>query len=382
MIPDFAHLVDVVRARLADAAGARTPASSLTVAAVAEALAELPVVVPERSWDELCVRLHDHLVGAGPLGPLLRNPRTTDVLVNGPDDVWADFGSGLVRTDAAFDDEAAVRECARRLAASAGRPLDDAHPWVDAVLPGGQRLHAILPPLAVLGTAISLRCFGAGGLSLEDLRAAGTFTETGYKYVCGLLEGRRSLLVTGGTGSGKTTLLRALIDACEPTQRIVVVEDTSELRPRHPHAVNLQSRGSGGVQQVGLAHLVRQALRMRPDRLVVGEVRGEEVLDLLTALNTGHEGALATLHANSAGQVLSRVELLAGRSGLTRSALHTAVAGGIDAVIHVSRHPHRHICEIAVVRQETGSADIVTAWSAHAPADAYAASQLAELAGL
>jgi pilus assembly protein CpaF len=284
--------------------------------------------------------LRQEFVGAGPLDELLRDPRTTDVLVCGPDAVWVDRGAGLERSDVRFTDEAAVRRLAQRLALAAGRRLDDASPYVDGWLSDvGVRLHAVLPPVAADGTCLSLRVLRPAAHDLPALRALGTVDAEGESVLRAVLAARLAFLVSGGTGTGKTTILGALLSAVDPHERIICVEDAEELRPRHPHVVRLVSRpanieGAGGVV---LRDLVRQALRMRPDRLVVGEVRGAEVCDLLAALNTGHDGGSGTVHANSAREVPARMEALAASGGLSRAALHSQLAAAIQVVLHMRR---------------------------------------------
>ena len=224
----------------------------------------------------------DELAGAGPLEPLLREPGVSDVLVNGPDQVWVDRGGGPERTLVHFPDEDAVRRLAVRLAAAAGRRLDDAAPWVDAGLPDGTRLHAVLPPVSGSGTCLSLRVLRRASLSFADLAARGAFPGASGDLLRAVVAGRLAFLVTGGTGSGKTTLLSALLGLVPSGERLLLCEDAPELVPSHPHVVRLATRPANveGVGEVTLRDLVRQALRMRPDRLVVGEVRGAEVTDL------------------------------------------------------------------------------------------------------
>ena len=328
-------LVDRVRARLA-AAGGRTTSAAVAAAVRAESggvATDLDVLAALRV-------LRQELVGAGPLDELLRDPRTTDVLVNGGGAVWVDRGHGLESSGVRFPDEAAVRRLAQRLALAAGRRLDDASPCVDGWLADvGVRLHAVLPPVAADGTCLSLRVLRPATHDLEALRESGVVDRDGEALLRAVLAARLALLISGGTGSGKTTILSALIGAVDPRERVVVVEDTEELRPRHPHVVRLVARpanieGAGGV---ALRELVRQALRMRPDRLVVGEVRGAEVCDLLTALNTGHDGGAGTVHANSAQEVPARLEALAGTGGLSRAALHSQLAAAVQVVLHMRR---------------------------------------------
>jgi pilus assembly protein CpaF len=311
--------------------------------------------------------LTSEIVGTGPLAGLLADPATTDVLVNAPDEVWVDRGDGLVRTGVRFADENAVRRLAQRLAASSGRRLDDAQPWVDARLPGGVRLHAVLPPLAPAGTCVSLRVPRRRVFTLEELVSVGTLPADGAELLVGLVRSRTAFLVTGGTGTGKTTVLSTLLSLLGPTERLVVVEDACELRPEADHLVRLESRppnveGSGGVT---LHDLVRQALRMRPDRLVVGEVRGPEVVDLLAALNTGHEGGCGTLHANSAADVPARLEALAAPAGLTRDALHSQLASALRVVVHLVRTGGtRRVAEVCVLgRGVDGVVSTRCAWS-------------------
>ena len=284
-------------------------------------------------------RLHSELTGVGPLAALLRDPEVTDVLVTSPEDVWVDRGRGVERVDVRFADDAAVRRLAQRLASVCGRRLDDAVPYVDARLPDGTRVHAVLAPLAVSGTCLSLRIPSRRAFTLEALVAAGSLPAAMTPWVRALVDARLSVLVTGGTGTGKTTWLAMLLGLVDPGERLVVVEDSAELRPDHPHVVRLEARPANieGAGAVVLRDLVRQSLRMRPDRIVVGEVRGAEVVDLLAAFNTGHEGGLATVHANSAPDVPARIEALALAAGLGREAVHAQLAAGLDVVLHVVR---------------------------------------------
>jgi pilus assembly protein CpaF len=289
-------------------------------------------------------------LGAGPLDTLLSEPGITDILVNGPDEVYIDRGSGLERVLVRTGDEPAVRRLATRLAAAAGRRLDDATPYVDVRLADGTRFHAVLSPVAAPGTCLSLRVPARHVFTLDDLVTAGALPPAGTAILRDLLAARVAFLISGGTGTGKTTLLNSLLSLVNPSERLVLVEDASELRPDHPHVVRLEARPPNveGSGEISLRDLVRQALRMRPDRLVVGEVRGSEVVDLLTALNTGHEGGCGTIHANSASDVPARLEALGALAGLTRDAVHSQVASALHAVIHLTRATDgvRRIAEI------------------------------------
>ena len=333
--PEVEGLLVRVRARLAADVVAGPPSPGQ----VAAALRAEGQVLGDRAVLELVDRMRSELVGAGVLEPLLRDPLVTDVLVNGPGEVWVDRGSGLERADVRLRDEGAVRRLAQRLAAACGRRLDDAAPWVDAPMPDGTRLHAVLAPVSRRGTVLSLRVPGRRAWSLDDYVAAGGATPEGARWLSALVAARLSFLVIGGTGTGKTTLLSALLGLVPPSERVVLVEDTAELRPSHPHVVALQSRPANveGAGEVTLRDLVRQALRMRPDRLVVGEVRGAEVVDLLAALNTGHEGGCGTVHANGSADLPARIEALGIAAGLSRDAVHAQLGAGVDAVVDLGR---------------------------------------------
>jgi pilus assembly protein CpaF len=356
-------LVDRVRSRLAVTGGRTTPD------AVAEAVrAESGGVATDLDVLAALRLLRQELVGAGPLDELLGDPRTTDVLVCGGGAVWVDRGAGLERVGVRFPDEAAVRRLAQRLAFAAGRRLDDASPCVDGWLADvGVRLHAVLPPVAVDGTCLSLRVLRPAAHDLDTLRDAGAFDGTGEALLRAVLSARLALLVSGGTGTGKTTILGALLGAVDARERIVVVEDAEELRPRHPHVVRLVARpanieGAGGV---AMRDLVRAALRMRPDRLVVGEVRGAEVCDLLAALNTGHDGGAGTVHANSVREVPARLEALAGTGGMSRAALHSQLAAAVQVVLHMRRLAGgaRVLDALGVLQRGSGEVAIRPAWT-------------------
>jgi pilus assembly protein CpaF len=309
-------------------------------------------------------RWPDDLSGAGPLEPLLAAPGVTDVLVNGPDEVWVDRGGVLERADVRFADDAAVRRLAQRLATAAGRRLDDAAPFVDAVLSDGTRLHAVLPPVTKR-TTLSLRVLARSRLGLADLVAGTGLARPVADVLRAVVAARLAFLVTGGTGSGKTTLLGALIGTVDRRERIVLIEDVAELVCEHPHVVRLVTRtvnveGAGGV---GMRELVRQALRMRPDRLVVGEFRGAETVDLLVALNTGHEGGAATVHANSAADVPARLAALGALSGLDPPALVALAASAVQVVIALRReHRRRFVDEVAVLGETDGHLTVAPAW--------------------
>ncbi len=308
------------------------------------------------------------IVGAGPLQPLLEEPGTTDVLVNGPGAVWVDRGEGLERLPRGRVDlggEPELRALAVRLAAAAGRRLDDACPCVDAQLPDGVRLHAVLPPLSPAGTLLSLRVPRRRAFALEELEVVGTVAPGWAPVLRAVLRERLSFLVTGGTGSGKTTVLSTLLGLADPRERLLLVEDGGELAPDHPHVVRLQTRHGNveGAGRVDLADLVRQGLRMRPDRIVVGEVRGAEVRDLLAALNTGHEGGCGTVHANAPADVPARLEALGALGGLGREALAAQAVSALDVVLHLRRQAgQRRLVEVAVLgRGRDGSLAVATA---------------------
>ncbi|MEV7801502.1 TadA family conjugal transfer-associated ATPase [Microbispora sp. NPDC088329] len=348
-----ADLVEAVRVRLSQTGAVPTAAQ------VAAALRAERAVLGDAEILAVARTLRAHLIGAGPLETLLAEPGVTDVLVNGPREVWVDDGDGLRRTSVTFPGDDEVRRLAQRLAAAAGRRLDDACPYVDARLAGGVRLHAVLPPIAAEGTCLSLRLPSRRAFTVEELAS-----EDGAAVLRAIVAARLAFLVTGGTGTGKTTMLSAMLSLAGPAERLLLVEDSAELQPVHPHVVRLEARppnleGAGGVE---LRDLVRQALRMRPDRLVVGEVRGAEVVDLLAALNTGHEGGCGTLHANNAADVPARLEALACAAGLSREAVHSQISAALDLVIHLVRDAgggRRRVSEICVL--ERGPSGLVTA---------------------
>jgi pilus assembly protein CpaF len=273
-------------------------------------------------------------------------------VVNGPGEVWVDRGDGMARAPIAFPDGEAVRRLAQRLAAAGERRLDGASPYVDARLPDGTRLHAVLAPVAVRGPYLSLRTFRPTAFTVDELVARGTLDTDSALIVRAIVRAALAYLVTGGTGSGKTTLLSTLLGLISVRERIVVVEDAAELRPAHPHVVALQARKSNveGSGEVTLRDLVRQALRMRPDRLVVGECRGAEIIEMLGAFNTGHDGGAGTLHANAAGDVPARLEALGLFGGVPREAIHAQVAAGLRVVLHLNRvHGVRRLDEICLL---------------------------------
>ncbi|MCU1656336.1 MAG: putative conjugal transfer protein [Pseudonocardiales bacterium] len=342
-------------------------------------------IVDDAALAELRRDVEAELVGVGPLEPLLGIPGATDVLVNAPDQVWLDRGAGLEPAPVRFADDAAVRRLAQRLAATAGRRLDDAVPFVDAALPDGTRLHAVLPPLTEY-TTLSLRVLARERHDLPDLVRLGAMPTDVAEVLRAIIEGRLAVVISGGTGSGKTTLLGALLGTVTAAERLVLIEDAAELVIDHRHVVRLVTRTANveGAGAVGLRELVRQALRMRPDRLVVGEFRGAEMVELLVALNTGHEGGAATLHANSARDVPSRFAALGALGGLSAPAVTSLVASAIDVVVHLRRcRGLRVVDEIGLLGRAGEELVVTSVWSMRAgvgPAAPRLAARIAERA--
>jgi pilus assembly protein CpaF len=327
-------LVDRVRMRLA--ASPVAAGSDLDLGALVRQ--ESALLVDSGALAELSDQLQSELRGAGPLEDLLALPDVTDVLVNAADQVWIDRGFGLERTEVRFDSDAAVRRLAARLAAQAGRRLDDAAPFVDACLPDGTRLHAILPPL-VASPTISLRVLRRRRLALSDLVRLGAMPAEIADLLKAVVGARLTVLISGGTGTGKTTLLASLLGEVCAGDRIITIEDAAELAVNHPHVVALLARSANQERAgaIDLRELVRQALRMRADRLVVGEFRGAEIVDLLAALNTGHAGGAATVHANSVQDVPARLTALAALGGMSAEVLVAQAASALDVVVHIKR---------------------------------------------
>ncbi|MFY1685590.1 TadA family conjugal transfer-associated ATPase [Micromonospora sp. WMMD730] len=346
-----------VRQRMADTTTPVTPAAIVSAVRAEPSAAVLGDTAVLRIAD----RVHDDLVGAGPLAPLLADPDVTDVLVNGLR-VWVDRGAGLHQVAVPLGTVDDVRRLAQRLTAAAGRRLDDGSPCADARLPDGTRLHAVLPPVATDGPYLSLRTFRHRPFTLDELVRQGTVPQQVAPVLAAVVAARLAYLVTGGTGSGKTTLLNTMLGLVPTTERIVLVEDAAELHPVHPHVVGLQARTANveGAGVIGLSELVRQALRMRPDRLVVGECRGAEVVDLLAALNTGHDGGAGTLHANTPADVPARLEALGLLGGLPRAALHAQVTAALQVLVQVRRGADGRLLESICLLLADGPDRLVT----------------------
>jgi pilus assembly protein CpaF len=299
----------------------------------------IPLNVEER--DKLVMQILDEIFGLGPLQPLMEDPTIADILVNTADRVFVERKGRLELTDVKFQNDRHLLQVIDRIVSSVGRRIDDTSPMVDARLQDGSRVNAIIPPLAIDGPHLSIRKFNDDALSADDLVRMGSFTEPMKRFLEGVVQSRMNVLISGGTGAGKTTLLNVLSGFIPQTERIVTVEDSAELRLRQPHVVRLETRmanveGAGAIPQ---RMLVVNALRMRPDRIVVGEVRAAEAVDMLQAMNTGHEGSLTTLHANTPRDALSRLETMVAMAelGLPERAVRAQIASAIDIVVQVSR---------------------------------------------
>jgi pilus assembly protein CpaF len=353
----------LVERRRGEAAAGRPPATELAEEVRELVATEAALLGPvDRSAVE--ARILRDTVGLGPLEDLLADPAIEEVMVNGPTSVYVERHGRIEPADVSFGDEEELRNAIERILAPLGRRIDELSPMVDARLPDGSRVNVVIPPLAIDGPVLSIRRFGAKRPGPRELVEQGTLSAAQHDALRTAMSERRSILVSGGTGSGKTTLLNALSSFIAPMERVVTIEDAAELRLQQPHVVRLESRPAGveGHGEVTVRDLVRNALRMRPDRIVIGEVRGAEALDLLTALNTGHDGALSTVHANSPGDALARLETLALMAGvgLPHAAIAEQVQRGVDLVVHLERglDGARRVTEIAEVVRAAGATGV------------------------
>ena len=335
-------------------------------AALRETLVEERLVVPAGELRLLERWLDDRLFGLGELAPLLRDERVTEVMVNGLRGVWVERNGRLEETGIRFADADEIIVIIERLVAPLGRRIDLASPLVDARLPDGSRVHAVIPPISLVGPVLTIRRFAAQPLGPDDLVRNGTLSREAMDYLIRAVAQRRSILVSGGTSSGKTTTLNALAFAVGENERIVTIEDAAELRLPQSNVVALETRTASieGTGAIDVRALLRAALRMRPDRIVVGEVRGGEALDMLQAMNTGHRGSLTTAHANSAAHSLMRIETMALMGGidLPLEAIREQIRRGIEVVVHQERDASgaRRIMEIAELSAERGDPYVLT----------------------
>ncbi len=325
-------------ARLGPEALAETTREMVARQADSEGLA-----LTTRQFNAVTQAVLQELIGLGPLEPLLADDGVSEIMVNGPYSVYVERGGRLTRAEAVFDDEAHLRRIIERIVSPLGRRVDDSSPLADARLPDGSRVNIILPPLAVAGPVVTIRKFARRPLRTADLVRLGTLTAQAEDFLRACVAGRLNVLVSGGTGSGKTTTLNALSASIGADERVITIEDAAELQLQQPHVVALESRPPNleGRGEVTIRQLVRNALRMRPDRIILGEVRGAEALDLLMALNTGHDGSLSTVHANGPRDALSRLETMTLMAGteLPLRAVREQIASAVQVIVHQERLP-------------------------------------------
>lgn len=315
----------------------RTEVRNLTAELLLEEAPRLDPATRSRMLDEMC----DEVFGLGPLEPLLRDDTISDILVNHPYEVWIERHGRLELTNVCFADQAHLMRIIQRVVARVGRRIDEVSPMVDARLPDGSRVNAVIPPLALDGPTLSIRRFGRRPLQIEDLIESRSIHPDLVEFLAAAIDARVSFLISGGTGAGKTTLLNALARFIPMDERLITVEDSAELQLQHRHVVRLETRppNNEGAGEITARALVRNSLRMRPDRIIIGEVRGAEALDMLQAMNTGHEGSLTTIHANDARDALARLELMVAMSGfeLPIPVVRQYIASGIAMVVHLAR---------------------------------------------
>lgn len=324
--------------------------------AVRRLLREERVVIPGAEIAALVREISDEVVGLGPIEALLRDPQITEVMINGPRDIYIERGGRIERAEVQLESDAQILHLVERVVGPLGLRVDESQPFVEARLPDGSRLHAIIPPLSIRGPAVTIRKFSVLPFTLEDLVSNGTMTAEMARFLDAAVKAKLNIMVSGGTGSGKTTLLNVLSASIPPTERLITIEDAAELRLAQEHVVSLEARPANieGRGEVTVRDLVRNALRMRPDRIIVGEVRGGEALDMLQAMNTGHEGSLSTCHANSPQDLLVRVETMVMMSelGLPAIAIRQQIAAALDVIVHTARFPEgsRKVVRITEVR--------------------------------
>jgi pilus assembly protein CpaF len=357
----------LVERRRAEAAAGRAHGDDLE-GAVAELVDEHAAVLSEPRRARIRELILRDTVGLGPLEQLLADPAVTEVMVNGAEAVYVERGGRIEPTQVRFASEGALRDTIERILAPLGRRVDELSPMVDARLADGSRVNVVIPPLSVDGPALSIRRFTGARPGPDELVDSGTLTVELRELLAAAVRSRRSILISGGTGAGKTTLLNALSAYIGSSERVITIEDAAELRLRQDHVVRLESRPPSveGRGEVTIRDLLRNALRMRPDRIVIGEVRGREALDLVTALNTGHDGALSTLHANSPLDALRRLETLALMAGvgLPHEAIREQVSRGIELVVHLARSPEgeRRVVEVGEVVRAAGGVGVRELW--------------------
>jgi len=346
-----AELIERRRTAAAAAARSQPDLADEVMALVAERAA----LLGEEDREALAARIVRDTIGLGPLEDLLADPLVEEVMVNGPDRVYVERAGRIEPTSVSFADEDELRNAVERILSPLGRRIDELSPMVDARLADGSRVNVVIPPLSIDGPVLSIRRFGARRPGPEELVELGTLSRSQRDLLEASVGGRRSVLISGGTGSGKTTLLNAISSFIATGERVVTIEDAAELRLLQPHVVRLESRPASveGRGEVTIRDLLRNALRMRPDRIVLGEVRGAEALDLVTALNTGHDGALSTVHANSPADALARIETLALMAGvgLPHEVIAEQARRGLDLVVQIERRADgsRRVAEIAEV---------------------------------